>query len=74
MARAGLGLSVREFAKLAGVSGLTVTRFENGNTSCPEDVVRTFRSVFEGLGVTFISDVSGQLGVCLSTKFAERQR
>jgi len=63
MARAGLGLSIREFARFAGVSGLNVTRFENGNTSCPEDVLRTFRHVLEGLGAKFTRDSDGNAGV-----------
>lgn len=56
MARAGLGLSVRELAKQAKVSGLTVTRFENGNVSCPDEVLDALKQVLESNGAEFISE------------------
>jgi len=59
MARAGLVMSVRELARLAGVSGLTVTRFENGNVCCPLELVARFRRVLEAKGARFLSGEDG---------------
>ena len=55
MARAGVVMSVRDLARLADVSGLSVTRFENGNTDCPEIIVRRFRRILESRGARFVS-------------------
>ena len=56
MARAGIAMSVRELARLAEVSGLTVTRFENGNMDCSADIVGRFKYVLEKRGARFLSD------------------
>ena len=63
MARAGLGLSVRELAKQAKVSGLTVTRFENGNVACPDEVVHALKQVLESSGAEFIRENGRGSGV-----------
>jgi transcriptional regulator with XRE-family HTH domain len=43
MARADLGLGVRELGELAGVAAMTVTRFENGRSSGAKDSQRKIR-------------------------------
>ena len=57
MARAGIVMSVRDLARLADVSGLAVTRFENGNTDCPEIIVRR---ILESRGARFVSGPKGE--------------
>lgn len=59
MARAGLVMSVRELARLAEVSGLTVTRFENGNEACPAEMVLRFRRILESRGARFVPKPGG---------------
>ena len=65
MARVGLGLSVRELARQAKVSGLTVTRLENGNVSCPDEVLDALKQVLEANGAEFINENGGGPGVRL---------
>lgn len=60
MARAGIVMSVRDLARLADVSGLAVTRFENGNTDCPDIIVRRFRRILESRGARFVSGPRGE--------------
>ena len=55
MARAGLGLGIRELAESARVSVGTVTRFEAGQ-SVPDMTVGLFRKALERAGVEFVSD------------------
>ena len=64
MARAGLGISVRELAEKARVSTNTVTRFENGEP-LKERTVDTIRDVFLDAGVEFIPENGGGAGVRL---------
>ena len=59
MARAGIVMSVRELARLADVSGLEVTRFENGNAGTLSAVVRRFRIILESRGVRFLDGADG---------------
>ena len=59
MARAGVVMSVRELARLADVSGLTVTRFENGNADCPSEIVLRFRRILESRGARFLPGPGG---------------
>ncbi|QKV17240.1 transcriptional regulator [Oricola thermophila] len=59
MARAGVVMSVRELARLAEVSGLAVTRFENGNTDCPTEIVHRFKQVLEARGARFLPGGDG---------------
>ena len=59
MARAGIVMSVRELARLADVSGLEVTRFENGNEGALPEIVRRFRLILESRGVRFLDGSEG---------------
>ncbi|HEX3674590.1 MAG TPA: helix-turn-helix domain-containing protein [Rhizomicrobium sp.] len=52
MARAGLGIGVRDVAKLARVSPSTVARFEAGEELLPR-TVETIQRALEGQGVEF---------------------
>ena len=65
MARAGVEVSVRELAGLSEASGLTVTRFENGNGSCPAETVLRLKLVLESRGARFLSNPVG-LGVMIA--------
>ncbi|WP_208618832.1 MULTISPECIES: helix-turn-helix domain-containing protein [Acetobacter] len=62
MARAGLGLGVRELAALAEVSTNTITRLERGEALYPR-TVEAIRSALEAAGVQFISEEGGVSGV-----------
>lgn len=53
MARAALGLGVRELASMAGVSTQTVTRLEAGE-ELRQTTLGTLRATLEQQGVTFI--------------------
>ncbi|CAH1662850.1 MULTISPECIES: helix-turn-helix domain-containing protein [Hyphomicrobiales] len=55
MARAGLGLGVRELADLAKVSTNTITRLEAGE-ELKERTVDAIRHALEAAGVVFLAD------------------
>ena len=64
MARAGLGLGVRDLAKLADVSTNTVTRLERGEDLYPR-TIEAIRTALETAGVEFIAENGGGAGVRL---------
>ncbi|MBB3444235.1 helix-turn-helix transcriptional regulator [Rhizobium sp. BK379] len=66
MARAAVGLGVRELAELAGVTANTITRIENG-ADAKQSTLDALRAVLER-DVIFLSDgetTSGGVGVRL---------
>lgn len=65
MARAALQLGVRDVAALAGVSAMTVTRFENGHSAGSAETVAAIRAALEAAGVEFIQENGGGAGVRL---------
>jgi transcriptional regulator with XRE-family HTH domain len=65
MARAALQIGVRQLADKAGLSSMTVTRFENGHTSGAPDTVAAIRRALESAGVEFIAENGGGAGVRL---------
>lgn len=65
MARAALGLGVRDLARLAGVSAMTVTRFENGHSGGAAETLAAIRAALELAGVVFIEQNGGGPGVRL---------
>ena len=67
MARAALGLGVRDLAKLAGVSPDTVARLERGEDLKPA-TVETLRLALEGAGIIFIPENGDGPGVRLAKK------
>ena len=64
MARAGLGLGVRELAERASVSTNTIARLEKGETLQPRTVY-AIRTALESAGVEFIAENGGGPGVRL---------
>lgn len=64
MARAGLGLGVREVAAAAKVSTNTLTRFEAGEELRPR-TVEAIRQTLENAGVEFLPEDGGGAGVRL---------
>ena len=64
MARAALGLGVRELAKLADVSVDTVSRMERGEELLPR-TVSAIRVALESAGIQFIRQNGGGPGVRL---------
>jgi len=67
MARAGLGLGVRELAKAAAVSTNTITRLERGESLYPR-TVEAIHAALEAAGVEFTRE--GGPGVRLREKSA----
>lgn len=65
MARAALRLGVRDLANLAGVSAMTITRFENSHSGGHANTVRAIQSALEAAGVAFIAENGGGPGVRL---------
>ena len=70
MARAALGLGVRELAAAAKVSIDTVTRFERGD-ELKERTIEALQRALEAAGVEFINENGGGPGVRL--KKAKRE-
>lgn len=68
MARAALQIGVRDLAKLASVSAMTVTRFENGHSSGAPDTVAAIRAALESSGVIFVAENGEGPGVRLRKK------
>ena len=64
MARAGLGLGVRELSKLANVSTNTLTRLEAGGMTFLKTQL-VIRTALEQAGVDFIAENGGGAGVRL---------
>lgn len=67
MARAALGLGVRDLAALADVAQATVSRLERAEDLKPATVAR-IRAALEEAGVEFIAENGGGAGVRLKKK------
>ena len=65
MARAALQIGVRDLAHMAGLSAMTVTRFENGRSAGSSQTMTALRGVLEYAGVEFIAENGGGPGVRL---------
>ena len=70
MARAALGWGVREVAARAGVSGNTVSRYENGADALGETLLKIQRALEHG-GVIFLDENGGGPGVRLKNRSGE---
>jgi transcriptional regulator with XRE-family HTH domain len=64
MARAALGLGVRELAALGGVAQATISRLERGE-ELRASTIATIRAALEAAGVEFIAENGGGPGVRL---------
>lgn len=64
MARAALGMGVRDLSKAAGVSADTVSRLERGEDLMPR-TVDAIRRALQTAGVEFIPENGGGAGVRL---------
>ena len=62
MARAALGLGIRDLAALADMSPNTIARFERGE-KMNRRTIKAIRQALEGKGVEFVFDVDGTVGV-----------
>lgn len=67
MARAGLGMSVRDLAELAQVSTNTVSRLEAGEELKPR-TVQAIQGALEVAGIEFIAENGGGAGVRLTKR------
>ena len=66
LARAALGLGVRELAKAAGVAPSTITRYESEKGGMQTGTLARVQKALEKRGVVFIAaDASGGVGVRL---------
>jgi transcriptional regulator with XRE-family HTH domain len=70
MARAALGWGVREVAARAGVSGNTVSRYENGADALGGTLLKIQRVLEQG-GIIFIDENGGGPGVRLKNRSGE---
>ena len=65
MARSGLGLSIRELAKLSGLNKATIVRLEAG-TSVRSSTIAAVRQLLESRGAEFLScDQKGRVAVSI---------
>lgn len=62
MARTGLGLGVRDLARLASVSTHTITRYE-GAADLRARTIQVLQDALEGAGATFLVDDGNGPGV-----------
>ncbi|MER9953062.1 helix-turn-helix transcriptional regulator [Mesorhizobium sp. M0047] len=65
MARAALGLKIRELADLADVAATTITRLESG-IQIGSRTLDAIEKAFENAGIKFTFEKNGDLGVVLS--------
>jgi len=69
MARAGLGMNVRDLASRASVAPYTITRFETGRGGMHPRTMLALRTVLESAGIEFLSQGTG-MGVRLRDEAA----
>lgn len=73
MARAGLGISVRELAQKSGVAESTILRFETGKGGMQTGTLSRVQSCLEDDGVVFLNaDAGGGPGVRLTVTMQRR--
>ena len=71
MARAALGMGIRELAAAAKVSTDTVARFERGE-DLKERTIEALQRAFEASGVEFIDENGGGPGVRLRKRHQKK--
>jgi transcriptional regulator with XRE-family HTH domain len=72
MARAALGIGVRELAAAAKVSVDTVARFERGE-ELKERTIDALQRAFEDAGIEFIDENGGGAGIRLRKRMRKRE-
>lgn len=72
MARAGLGISVRELAEASDVAESTILRFETGKGGMQTGTLARLRSALEAEGVVFIEG-DDKLGPGVRIKLKRRR-
>lgn len=70
MARAALGLGVRDLAALAGVAQATVSKLERGE-ELKQVTVAAIQTALEAAGVEFIPENGGGVGVRMKKRAAD---
>ena len=65
MARAALRIGVRELAELAGISYVSISRFETEKSGLQHSSAEAIRKALEVAGVEFIAENGGGAGVRL---------
>jgi transcriptional regulator with XRE-family HTH domain len=73
MARAALGMGVRELASAAKVSADTVARFERGE-ELKERTVEALQRTLEQAGIEFLEENGGGLGVRLRKRNSKSKK
>lgn len=64
MARAALGLGVRELAEMTGITANTISRIENGSDA-KQSTITAIRQALEAAGIIFIPSNGNGPGVRL---------
>ena len=67
MARAALGLGVRELAAKSGITANTISRIENGSDT-RQSTLDTLQATLEAEGIVFIPENGGGPGVRLKKR------
>ena len=58
LARAAVGIGIRELSEIVSVAGNTISRFENGDGSASGATIDAIEAYYLGLGFTFASDAN----------------
>ena len=64
MARAALGIGVRDLAKMSGITANTISRIENGSDA-KQSTIETLKRCLEDAGIVFIDQNGHGPGVRL---------
>jgi len=73
MARAGLGISVRELAEASGVAESTILRFESGKGGMQTGTLTRIREALEADGVMFV-DADDAIGHGVRLKLKQKRK
>jgi len=73
MARAGLGISVRELAEASGVAESTILRFESGKGGMQTGTLTRIREALEADGVMFV-DADDAIGPGVRLKLKQKRK
>jgi len=73
MARAGIGVSVRQLAEMSGVAESTILRFESSKGGMQTGTLTRIRNALEGKGVVFI-DADDAIGPGVRLKLKQRSK